>query len=106
MRHYARAIELGNDDTLAVQIYASKEKTGFALYEDDGLSNDYLQGIYSTTKMQVRSNNSNLLFTIDPVIGTYQGQNPNRYYELYFHDVPEPESLRLWRDCSAFLPAI
>ncbi|MCF8378946.1 MAG: DUF5110 domain-containing protein [Bacteroidales bacterium] len=92
MRHYARAIELGNNDTLVVHVYPSEVKTIFSLYEDDGISNDYLQGIYATTKMSVIMKENKLEFTIEPVVGNYSGMNPNRSYQLKFHNISTPKT--------------
>jgi alpha-glucosidase (family GH31 glycosyl hydrolase) len=90
MRNYARAIELGNNDTLIVHVYPTEEKTSFALYEDDGLSNDYLQGVYSTLNMSAMLKSNLLDFTIDPIIGNFSGMSPDRRYEIVFHDVKKP----------------
>ncbi|MCB8995359.1 MAG: DUF5110 domain-containing protein [Bacteroidales bacterium] len=95
MRHYARAIEMGNNDTLLIQVYPSDEKTSFSLLEDDGSSNDYLQGIYSTTKFWVQNQNLSLSFEIDPIQGSFSGNEPERRYELVFHDVSRPSSLKI-----------
>lgn len=95
LRNYARAIELGNNDTLFVHIYPSNKKTGFSLYEDDGLSNDYLKGGFSTINMWVIKKNKNIEFTINPVIGTYKGINNKRRYELIFHNIPEPSMVKI-----------
>lgn len=50
MREYSRAIELGNNKNLLLDVYPKEGKTSFTLYEDDGLSNDYLSGGYVTTE--------------------------------------------------------
>ena len=43
MRNYSRSIESGNNDTLLIHIYLG-ENSAFQLIEDDGVSNDYLDG--------------------------------------------------------------
>ena len=46
MREYASAIEKGNNDLLTLDIWPGSESS-FELIEDDGTSNDYLEGIYA-----------------------------------------------------------
>lgn len=85
MRNYSRSIESGNNDTLIVHIYPDKNSE-FTLLEDDGKSNDYLQGIYAKTTFRLKSINNDYVFCIDPVIGKYSGVNINRTIKLIVHN--------------------
>ena len=52
-RNYASSIEKGNNKELFLDIYS--DKTGsFTLVEDDGLSNEYLEGKYTATRIELK----------------------------------------------------
>ena len=95
LRNYARAIELGNNDTLTVQIYPSDALTSFTLYEDDGTSNDYLSGIYSETTFSVHREDDRTTFKMDAVKGSFENMNSTRFYRLNFHLTDDPEQVLL-----------
>ena len=90
MRNYARAIDLGHNDTLTLEVYPSAEKTEFELLEDDGLSNEYLRGRIASTRFTVQEEPSGLSFMIHPVEGSYRDMKPDRTYILKFHSTSRP----------------
>ena len=52
-RPYARSVESGSNDTLQIQIYPGNAEEGFfTLIEDDGISNDYLEGMIASTNLR------------------------------------------------------
>ncbi len=83
-RDYARSIERGSNDKLTLDIYPHNEST-FTLYEDDGTSNDYLTGGFSTTRYLCREAEDAFTFEIQPIQGQFDGMPQNRYYVLRFH---------------------
>lgn len=85
MRKYASSIEKGTNDTLIVHIYPG-EKSEFKLIEDDGLSNDYLIGKIACTYMKLQSAKNNYIFTIKPVVGSYEKMKNVRVVKLVVHD--------------------
>lgn len=92
MRKYASSIEKGNNDTLTIHIYPGTNST-FTLIEDDGISNDYLQGIYASTKIESKKSRSELKVTINPVLGTFNGMKDSRNWILHVHDIANPTSI-------------
>jgi hypothetical protein len=90
MRPYASSIEAGSNDTLILDIYPSEEPGEFFLYEDDGLSNAYLDGEISSTRFQVSQKKNRIEFIVDEVSGSYAGINPRRYYMLKIHTDQKP----------------
>ena len=97
MREYARAIELGNNDTLSLEVYPSDRLTSFELLEDDGLSNQYLHGKYARTLLSVQKRNRQLCFEISSVSGDFEGMGTERYYMIRIHLSPRPEKVKFSR---------
>jgi alpha-glucosidase (family GH31 glycosyl hydrolase) len=73
-------------ETLVVRIYpgTANQKGEFVLYEDDGISKDYLQGQFSLTRIQYHRKSNRYTVQIDPVNGTYDGQVQSRSYLVEF----------------------
>lgn len=94
-RNYARAIELGNNDTLTLDIYPSDKLSSFELLEDDGLSNDYLDGRIASTIFSVQKKSSRLDFTIQAVEGNYSGMKDKRAYLLHFQGTTKPKWVKI-----------
>lgn len=69
-RAYSRAIELGSNEHIHLDIYAPGISS-FDLIEDDGLSNDYLNGKFSTTTISQVSDQKRILVRISPISGSY-----------------------------------
>jgi alpha-glucosidase (family GH31 glycosyl hydrolase) len=92
MRRYASSIEKGNNDTLYLNIYPGTDAT-FSLIEDDGTSNDYLQGIYASTHIESKTNGSKLKISIEPVLGDFKGMKDSRTWILHIHDMSQASSV-------------
>jgi len=95
MRNYARSVRSGNNDTLTLHIYPSVEETDFELLEDDGTSNDYLNGRIAATRFTVSESETGVIFRIHPVSGSFEGMAPERHYRLVFHDISLPGDIRV-----------
>jgi alpha-glucosidase (family GH31 glycosyl hydrolase) len=52
------------------------------LYEDDGISNNYTQGAFSTTKIRHYDEAAKRMIAIEPTQGTYENQVKNRSYTI------------------------
>jgi alpha-glucosidase (family GH31 glycosyl hydrolase) len=83
-RKYARSIETGTNDLLELHIYEGADGE-FILIEDDGKSNDYLQGIYASTQISFQSEGEESRIEIKQVKGFYQGMSEKRDWEIFFY---------------------
>ena len=85
MRNYARNITSGTNDFLELHLYPG-ENGQFQLIEDDGVSNDYLNGIFALTNLDlVQHKDASFKLTIYPVKGYYNGMNNIRKWQIYIH---------------------
>lgn len=89
MRDYARAIELGSNENLTLEIYPH-DHSSFTLYEDDGSSNDYFTGGFACTTFLCSEQQDAVIFTIQPMTGVYNGAPNQRSYDLVFHIDQQP----------------
>ncbi len=94
MRNYASSVEKGNSNTLFLHVYPGTDAS-FNLLEDDGSSNDYLKGIYASTKMKLSSSPGKLLLQIDAVDGTYSGLKATRRWIMKIHSAKKPLQVKL-----------
>jgi alpha-glucosidase (family GH31 glycosyl hydrolase) len=98
MRNYARAVALGTNDTLVIKVFPTTDNSRgeFYLYEDDGTSNDYINGKVAVTKMEtVGFFSSEKRFFIAPVEGNYEGMNKNRFYTVRLFSKEKPTAVSL-----------
>jgi alpha-glucosidase (family GH31 glycosyl hydrolase) len=87
MRRYARAVELGSNDPLIVEIYPYG-RSCFTLYEDDGESDAYLSGGFCATRMTCTAGESGkVVFEVAPSEGEYSAEICHRNMTLRFHNV-------------------
>lgn len=92
-REAARAIELGSNDQLVLEIYPGNSKATFRLLEDDGSSNDYLRGDnIAQTLFEYTGNNT---LTIGAVEGQFKGMSPTRDITARFIQVEAPSSVSM-----------
>lgn len=92
LRHYASSIESGSNDTITLHIYPGSDGS-FTLLEDDGTSNDYLQGIYASTRIEMKSDANRCSIKINPVEGTFDGMKQNRIWEFVVHQKTSPKQI-------------
>lgn len=89
-RNYASSIEKGNNDELLLNIYPGK--TGhFSLVEDDGSSNDYLNGKYTELHIELKKN----ALIIHPPTGHFNGQLEKRKWTICLHNSKPPKKVWL-----------
>ncbi|MCH7412309.1 DUF5110 domain-containing protein [Belliella sp. R4-6] len=94
LRNYARSIELGSNDTLQLKVYLGESRS-FTLYEDDGISNDYLEGIYLKTKFELTDSENEAILNINPAKGNYKGLKKKRVYNLSIHSNRPINSIKI-----------
>ncbi len=92
MRNYASSIEKGNNNILVLDVYPGADGS-FNLLEDDGISNDYLKGIYASTSMKLSNNAGKLLLQINAVEGTYAGMKPTTKWIIHIHCPTAPTQI-------------
>ena len=83
-RKYARSVEMGNNDLLELHIFDG-ESGKFILIEDDGTSNDYLEGIFATTVISYDYLPEKCKILIQPVQGVFSGMKNTRTWQIILH---------------------
>jgi alpha-glucosidase (family GH31 glycosyl hydrolase) len=96
MRNYASSIEKGNNNTLILHIYPG-DNGSFNLHEDDGTSNEYLNGIYASTFMELKNSSNKFTFKIYPIKGSYKGMIISRKWILNIHCNESPKQISMNR---------
>jgi alpha-glucosidase (family GH31 glycosyl hydrolase) len=96
MRIYASSIEKGNNEVLTLHIYHGADGS-FNLLEDDGTSNDYLDGIYASTVIELKNSSNNFNLRISPTEGSYKGMSMSRKWILNIHCDDSPRQIRMNR---------
>jgi len=90
-------------DPLSVHVYgfaaselADKARTSeSSLYEDDGLSNQYQRGAFQRTSLRYRQTRDLAKFELATASGDSKYSTVPRNYQLHFHGLPRPASVRL-----------
>ncbi len=82
-------------DHLTLAVYGP-DKGSFRLYEDDGVSLDYLKGQFAWTPMSFDpSGAAEWKMQIGPTDGKFQGQVERRPYDVELHNLPEPRTIAI-----------
>jgi alpha-glucosidase (family GH31 glycosyl hydrolase) len=89
MRMYSSSVESGNNNSLLLDVYPQGNST-FSLLEDDGTSNDYVNGIYATTAIDIHKSGKKISITIAPVKGGFEEMKPERNWILKTHCPKKP----------------
>jgi alpha-glucosidase (family GH31 glycosyl hydrolase) len=77
-------IDESPDDTLTIDIYPGGYAE-FLLYEDDGITNNYLKGEYAITMLTTDKAGKDILVKIPEATGTYPGMVEERTWLLVIH---------------------
>jgi len=88
-RNYAASVEKGTNTTLKLEVYPGANNH-FYLIEDDGSSNDYLQGKYAATLLEQRQTENGLQLVIHAADGTYDGMPLKRNWKIHLKDSRKP----------------
>ena len=79
-------------NTIGLLVYPDVE-SAFTLYEDDGITYDYLEGAVALTEMNCRETEQNITLTISPRAGSYEGMPETRSFEIWMHRDKAPEQV-------------
>ncbi len=86
-------------DTLILDLFPDDYQNGhFVMYEDDGLTLDYQNGVYSTTAFSLvrePGNATTTILKIESRKGEYDGGNPERTYRARFRNTDTPAEVIL-----------
>lgn len=80
-------------DMLTLDLYPDGDSE-YSLYEDDGNTRRYQQGAFSQQKIAMRATDGKVQVTIDPVKGSYDGQESKRAYSLRMLSRQRPAQVR------------
>lgn len=94
MRNYASSIEAGTNDTLHVHIYPGADGD-FTLIEDDGISNDYIKGIYAKTEIKLEEKDSKSVLTIEPLLGYFKTMTEERTWIFHIHGAENLSNIKI-----------
>ncbi len=97
MQPYAERMASEPLKLLVVRCYPGEDgKTGkYTLYEDDGISKDYLKGKFATTGLTCSRNKDNFEITIGAAKGTYKGQLKKRAYRIELAGTSKAGSVKI-----------
>lgn len=78
-------------NTLVMRVYPTQSDVcnTFTLYEDDGMTLDYLEGHYVTTDLTYRQNGKKACVSVHPSKGSYDGMVKSRGYRLQLPTVKD-----------------
>lgn len=94
MQPYTQRMASAPLDTLVIRCYPGKAGE-YTLYEDDGVTEQYLEGSFATTLLTYTNENDRTRIRINPAVGTYSGQPQKRNYRIELPDVESECSVRL-----------
>ena len=97
MQPYTRRPGSASLDNLVLRLYPGQDgdDNTFELYEDDGITLDYLKGASATTALNYRREGNTVTVTIDPARGTYDGQPKKRTITLELASHPAISNLKV-----------
>jgi len=88
---------MGNNNLLELHIYDGASGK-FTLIEDDGISNDYLKGIYATTSIEYNYSQKQSKIIIQPVEGYFDGMAGKRVWRIVLHNAEKIKNIRFEGD--------
>jgi alpha-glucosidase (family GH31 glycosyl hydrolase) len=97
MREYAPSVSRGNNATLTLDLYpeGAKQSSHFTLYEDDGISNDYLTNRFASTLIVCEPAPQTITLKIAPIRGDYDRKPKKRRWKLEAHLASKPAGVSL-----------
>lgn len=94
MQPYTQRMASAVLDTLVVRCYPGRGGA-YSLYEDDGISEAYLDGKYATTELSYSNADGLTTIKVAPAVGTYDGQPAKRSYRFELPGVDTTRKIRL-----------
>lgn len=97
MQPYRERMASAPLDTLVVRCYPGREgdNNTYTLYEDDGLTKDYMKGRFATTELKYSRTPEAVEVAVAPAQGEYEGQPRLRAYEIQLPGLPEKARVRV-----------
>lgn len=95
LRDYAPSIEAGNNDHLTLEIWPARTPSAYCLREDDGTSNEYLDGGFASTLISVVPSAGSIKLKIAPTEGSFSGMPPDRSWTVHVHHSSTPRHISL-----------
>lgn len=97
MQPYRERMASAPLDTLVVRCYPGREgdNNTYTLYEDDGLTKDYMKGRFATTELKYSRTPEAVEVAVAPARGEYEGQPSQRAYEIQLPGLPEKARVRV-----------
>ncbi|MEM6379148.1 MAG: TIM-barrel domain-containing protein [Bacteroidota bacterium] len=93
MRPYTPNVATGSRENFQLKVYPGKAASSFSLYEDDGTSKDYKNGIYAQTDFSCLPVNAGYEFKIAPTLGYYKDMPTSKSYEIQFMTDKHPTKI-------------
>ena len=82
-----------NEQLRILRFYPGKQKTQTDIYDDDGVSEDYLQGNGVHTVVSCQQKDNQIMIKIQPTTGNYQGFNPYKQTLLKVQLAQAPQQI-------------
>ena len=95
MREYARSIEQGTNKKIYLHFYPTQGQGSFTLLEDDGNSNEYLNGVFSKTLITADYSDTNINIVINARENSYRGAFDNRDWTLIIHSSKKANNITI-----------
>lgn len=94
MQPYTQRMASAMLDTLVVRCYPGRGGS-YSLYEDDGISEAYLDGRFATTQLSYASDNGVTRIEVAPAVGAYDGQPASRSYRFELPGVARDSKIKV-----------
>lgn len=79
-------------ETIGLHVYPH-QKSQFTLYEDDGVTYDYLKGQVAITEIECIERDEGITLTINPRSGEYKEMPKTRLFEIWLHHDKSPKKV-------------
>ncbi|MBK6588036.1 MAG: DUF5110 domain-containing protein [Acidobacteria bacterium] len=84
----------GTNDLLEIHVYAGADGD-FELIEDDGKSNDYLEGVYAKTILEQKISGSEISIEAKPTQGSFSKMSNSRSWQINIHGIEKAKAIFL-----------
>ena len=81
-------------NTIGLHVYPDGE-SAFTLYEDDGVTYDYLEGAVAVTEINCHETQQNITLTISPRADSYEGMPETRSFQVWLHCDAAPKQVMI-----------
>lgn len=97
----------GNDVSLpkSLDVFVYSGNGSYSLYEDDGVSEQYREGVFAKTPMSLEKTEKGLRFTLNAVTGSVSLVPPLREYNVFFKNCRELKTVKVFVNGKETAPA-